>query len=152
MILSSVFMPISEMLLKTASPEFRAHNEWLKWCLIAPGIGLQGAGIMFCLPVLTTVLSNAARPDIQGLTQGTAQSISSLLRGLGPITMGSAFTLTYHIHAPAISFALLGIAYSVTLMLVWNLPESVEEKATSKPKGGWSASERLSRSRSYIGG
>ena len=36
---SSVFMPFSEMILKTASPEFRAQNEWLKWSLIAPGIG-----------------------------------------------------------------------------------------------------------------
>lgn len=153
MLLSSVLMPCAEPLLALAPPALRDAQPWVKWGILAPVVSLQGAGIMFCLPVLTTVLSNAARADIQGLTQGTAQSISSLLRGLGPLTMGAAFTLTYHLHAPAISFALLGAAYAATLALVWRLPDCVEERkappqngsnaAGGEPRGGLAAGRAL---------
>ena len=37
--------------------------------VLAPCLVCKGFGIMLCLPVLTTLLSNATPPDMQGMTQ-----------------------------------------------------------------------------------
>ena len=39
------------------------------WMVLAPCLVCKGFGIMLCLPVLTTLLSNATPPDMQGMTQ-----------------------------------------------------------------------------------
>lgn len=97
------------------------------WLLLSPSLFLFGGGLMLCLPVVATILSNATPAHIQGLTQGLGQSTSSLLRAFGPFASGALFTSAYAFNAPAMSFALLAVAYAISIGLTFSLPVSVEE-------------------------
>ncbi len=54
--------------------------------------GLMSIGFMICLPVVGAMLSNATDPSRQGLVQGSAQSVASLSRGIGPMITGIVFS------------------------------------------------------------
>lgn len=120
------------------------------WLVLAPCVFFMGAGLMLCLPVLTTLVSNATLPEIQGMTQGMTQSIASLLRAFGPFAVGILFSVTYAGHGPAIIFGLLALVYALTLHLTYCLPARVEETGWSpRPCPPWLASIFLcARSRS----
>ena len=141
MMVGSILIPCSETMLLTLDPELihrppgAPKNYWLLSLVLGPCLLSMGAGIMLCLPVLTTILSNAAHPELQGLTQGMAQSSASLLRAFGPFAVGTLFSITFRLHAPAISFALLALVYAATLALTCDLPPRVEE-------AGWQARAR----------
>jgi len=98
------------------------------WLVLAPCVFFMGAGLMLCLPVLTTLVSNATLPEIQGMTQGMTQSIASLLRAFGPFAVGILFSVTYAGHGPAIIFGLLALVYALTLHLTYCLPARVEKR------------------------
>jgi len=68
-------------------------NMWpLSYALLIFALTLEGIGFMTCLPMVHTFLSNVAYRDIQGLTQGTAGSLGSLLRAVGPMVTGVVFS------------------------------------------------------------
>ena len=119
------------------------------WLVLAPCLFFMGAGLMLCLPVLTTIISNATHPEIQGMTQGMTQSIASLLRAFGPFAVGILYSVTYAVHGPAISFGLLAVVYLLTLHLTYCLPARVEETGWSpRPCPPWLASIIRARCRS----
>jgi len=138
MMIGSILIPCSETVLLAIDPDLvhqppgAPKDYWLLSLVLGPCLLCMGAGIMLCLPVLTTILSNATHPELQGLTQGMAQSSASLLRAFGPFAVGTLFSVTFRVHAPAISFALLALVYAATLVLTLDLPARVEE-------AGWQA-------------
>lgn len=126
-------VPLSQTLLSLAGLRF---SSWWLWAAVLPPMMMCGIGFMLALPILSTIISNATNPDIQGLTQGVAQSTSSLLRGLGPFISGAVFSHFYEgLNAPAISFAILGGSY----LVVWGITCTLPEKVEGSTKGGGGA-------------
>lgn len=71
-----------------------------------------------------------------GLSQGAAQSVASLLRGLGPITAGFVFTVGVKAGAPWLVHALVAASYIGVALLSCTLPASVEGHQAPETPGG----------------
>lgn len=84
-------------------------------------VGLA-VGFMTCLPVMGTMISNAADADQQGLTQGTTNSIAALFRALGPFVAGSIFSFSVTVNFPYLLFWFLGSVNIACLVLLRALP------------------------------
>lgn len=61
-------------------------------CISLLTLWTSGSFLFFILPDLQVVIQTLRSSLFQGLTQGVAQSTSSLLRGLGPFVSGGVFT------------------------------------------------------------
>eukprot|EP00741_Cyanophora_paradoxa_P007476 tig00001130_g7231.t1 len=96
----ALFVVASLGISTAALPAARPHDAPLPpparaatWAVLLFWNALLAVSFMAGLPVLSTMLANAARREIQGLTQGLAQSFASLLRAFGPAASGLAFSL-----------------------------------------------------------
>jgi hypothetical protein len=87
-------------------------------------------GFMLCLPVVSTMVSLAAPAGRQGLTQGTAQSLASLFRSFGPVSVGAGFTVTVGMGYPVIMFAFLASLNLLCFFVIRSL--SAEQGALFK--------------------
>ena len=85
--------------------------EAVTWVILVIALLLSSVGFMTCLPVVQVMLVNVADGRMQGLTQGVAQSLSSLFRAAGPLACGYAFTFFTHQGAPYVAFAVLSAGY-----------------------------------------
>jgi DHA1 family tetracycline resistance protein-like MFS transporter len=85
-----------------------------------------GCGFMAGLPILNTLVANAAPLQVQGLAQGLCQSSGGILRTLGPILTGAGFGyLADHAHL-WFSFLGLSVLYVLCGMIVATLPPTIE--------------------------
>jgi len=87
---------------------------WISLVLITPFLSV---GFMTCLPVIGTMQSNTANQERQGLVQGTAQSLSALLRALGPIASGVLFSFSVSIKFPFLLFWFLFLMYGICFII-----------------------------------
>lgn len=84
---------------------------------------LLATGFMCFLSTLGAMVSNACEDSIQGLTMGMNQSVSSLLRALGPFVVGMVFSAGVAIKFPFFGFWILGVLYFCCfLFLFWLSP------------------------------
>lgn len=92
---------------------------------------------MTCLPVMGTMISNAADAERQGLTQGTNQSIAALFRALGPFVAGSIFSFSVSLSFPFLLFWFLGAVNLACLVLLRALPpHGIARVSEERPAGG----------------
>mmetsp|Transcript_34577 Transcript_34577/g.55932 ORF Transcript_34577/g.55932 Transcript_34577/m.55932 type:complete len:636 (+) Transcript_34577:94-2001(+) len=99
----------------------------LTWSILLLATTFIAIGFMCGLPIVSTMLSNAADPEIQGLTQGTAQSFGSLIRALGPMASGVMFSMSLSLNFPELLFIVLAVTYGLCLLTAYPLPVSVEQ-------------------------
>lgn len=74
------------------------------------------------------MVANAADPKIMGLTQGTAQSFQSLIRSVGPISVGTTFSLLIPFKLSFCVFSLLMVSYLMSVFISLKLTDAVESK------------------------
>lgn len=107
--------------------------SWLIFVAIPVFALCLSLGFMGGLPITTTCIANAtADPTRVGLVQGSAQSMASFARALGPLITGSLFSFSLRYHAPYVVFVFLASLYYLCAYLNLSLPESVE-KGTAVP-------------------
>lgn len=96
-------------------------NLVLSWAILLVGLTASAIGFMTGMPVVQLMLCNVADPRIQGLTQGAAQSVASLLRALGPFASGLIFSY-FAAHAqPYYMCLILGVCYGLCTLLAIRL-------------------------------
>eukprot|EP01112_Ceratiomyxa_fruticulosa_P007439 TRINITY_DN1929_c0_g1_i1.p1 TRINITY_DN1929_c0_g1~~TRINITY_DN1929_c0_g1_i1.p1 ORF type:complete len:561 (-),score=89.64 TRINITY_DN1929_c0_g1_i1:102-1784(-) len=98
-------------------------NKALTWIILLFFTTMLGVGFMTCLPVVGTMISNAADPSRQGLTQGTSQSVASLLRASGPPLSGLLFSFSVKIKFPFLLPWFLGFGYIICICIIKTLNE-----------------------------
>ncbi|KAK4533123.1 hypothetical protein CCYA_CCYA15G3980 [Cyanidiococcus yangmingshanensis] len=97
--------------------------DWIPMLLLLFPIG---CGFMAGLPILNTLVANAAPLEVQGLAQGLCQSSGGILRTLGPVLTGTVFGyLAAHAHL-WFSFVGLSVLYVLCGMIVATLPPTIE--------------------------
>lgn len=103
------------------------HLVWVAWLILLVGFTLQSIGFMSCLPMVTVFLTNVAPRDIQGLSQGTAQSLASLLRSIGPFVSGLVFTWASAARMPFLAYGVPAAGYALCFFIAATLPRHVEK-------------------------
>lgn len=83
-------------------------------------------GFMAGLPVLFTLITNAAPVEVQGLAQGVAQSSGGIARTFGPVLTGIAFSVGAAHHRPWVAFVMLATLYVVCAAIAASLDARVE--------------------------
>ncbi|KYQ93375.1 hypothetical protein DLAC_06052 [Tieghemostelium lacteum] len=102
------------------------QGEALVWVWIGIIIPVISIGFMQGLPIVQGMVANASNPQIQGLTQGTAQSLSSFLRAFGPAVSGGIFTASIKNNITWLLFIVLSVLYVfIAIASLW-IPESVD--------------------------
>mmetsp|Transcript_28182 Transcript_28182/g.39788 ORF Transcript_28182/g.39788 Transcript_28182/m.39788 type:complete len:506 (+) Transcript_28182:310-1827(+) len=112
-----------------------AFTTALTWTWIALCSVGNAVGFMVALPVVNTMLSSASNPQRQGLVLGTANSLGSFVRSLGPIISGAIFTLSTLWKFPYLLFMLLSVLYIACLLISKRLTEE-ERRVIVKMSSG----------------
>ena len=98
---------------------FTANPTTMVWVWIFWSVDLVvlACGFMTALPIVNAMMANLADPRINGLTQGTAASAASLLRGGAPPLGGFLFSASIARSSPWVLFMFYSAVY-VTLIAV----------------------------------
>ncbi|GAM22135.1 hypothetical protein SAMD00019534_053100 [Acytostelium subglobosum LB1] len=104
------------------------------WVILMIIVPITSVGFMQCLPIVGGMIANASRPELQGLTQGTAQSANSLLRSFGPAISGAIFTFSIKYSVSWLLFFVLSVIYVGLAILSLYLPDSVDVLRDSENK------------------
>jgi MFS family permease len=76
---------------------------------------ISGVGFMTQMPVAQSMIVNVSDPQLQGLVQGSSESLATLLRGFGPIVTGIIYSYCmYHFGNSFFMYFLLFMQYAVT--------------------------------------
>jgi len=98
-------------------------SDWFPLLVLLTPIG---GGFMAGLPILNTLVANAAPLEVQGLAQGLSQFSGGILRTLGPVLTGTAFGyLAARAHL-WFSFFGLSLLYVLCGTIVASLPPTIE--------------------------
>ena len=134
-----LLLPVGILPLLSACEDGATHcsiptvNTVLSWAILVVALCLTAVGFMTCMPVVQVMLINIADNRIQGLTQGVAQSVSSLLRAVGPFTSGFAFSYFAGHSKPYMMFAVLAVGYVTCALLAMTLKaEEVDHPCADK--------------------
>jgi MFS family permease len=137
MFVAITLLPISAILLRTNTSFL---GQIIAYAWVAFSIGFCAIGFVTCLPVLGTMLANVSNPKTSGMNQGTAQSIASFLRGLGPIVTGSMLSISVAaFSSPYLVFIFLGIANLINIYVCLSL-SNIQISAIESPLLSSSAS------------
>jgi len=85
--------------------------------LVLVAVTTQSLGLMLGLPVMMSLVSKSTPPEIQGLVQGTAQSMASASRSVGPFICGSLFSIAMKLRRPFLTFVFIGSLYCILICL-----------------------------------
>jgi len=109
------------------------------WTTVATWIGLfvtvsfVSVGFMLAIPMINSMISNSAPHGRQGLTMGTAQSMSSLLRAIGPALSGMIFSLSVAIDFPFLLFWVLTLGYISCVIITLTFSEADIHRMVTTP-------------------
>jgi MFS family permease len=79
---------------------------------------ISGVGFMTQMPVAQSMIVNVSDPQLQGLVQGSSESLATLLRGFGPIVTGIIYSYCmYHFGNSFFMYFLLFMQYAVTFLI-----------------------------------
>ncbi|EFA79922.1 hypothetical protein PPL_06742 [Heterostelium album PN500] len=130
-LLGTVLLCIGMMVFPLTYTGYLMQGKAMVWVLICIIVPLTSIGFMQCLPIVGGMVANAAKPELQGLTQGTSQSLNSLLRSFGPAISGAIFTLSVTNSIPFLLFAILSFTYLILAIIGLYLPPSVDVNSKS---------------------
>eukprot|EP01132_Coremiostelium_polycephalum_P003147 gene3147-3936_t len=102
------------------------QGEAMVWVILMITVPIISIGFMQGLPIVQGMVANATNPDIQGLTQGSSQSLNSFLRAFGPAISGAIFSFSAIHSIPWLLFVFLGLIYIIIAIISLYLPESVD--------------------------
>ncbi|KAN0039392.1 hypothetical protein ACTA71_001586 [Dictyostelium dimigraforme] len=98
----------------------------LAWITIGIVVPIISVGFMSGLPIVQGMVANCSNPEIQGLTQGSTQSINSMLRSFGPAISGAIFSASAAHSQPWVLFIVLSIIYVCVAIISLYLPDTVD--------------------------
>ncbi|EAL63568.1 hypothetical protein DDB_G0287843 [Dictyostelium discoideum AX4] len=98
----------------------------LVWVTIGIVVPIISVGFMSGLPIVQGMVANCSNPEIQGLTQGSTQSINSMLRSFGPAISGAIFSASTAHSQPWVLFIVLSIIYVCVAIVSLYLPDTVD--------------------------
>ncbi|KAM9996195.1 hypothetical protein ACTFIY_002386 [Dictyostelium cf. discoideum] len=98
----------------------------LAWVTLAIVVPIISVGFMSGLPIVQGMVANCSNPEIQGLTQGSTQSINSMLRSFGPAISGAIFSASAAHNQAWVLFIVLSIIYVCVAIISLYLPDSVD--------------------------
>ncbi|KAN0024857.1 hypothetical protein ACTFIV_009266 [Dictyostelium citrinum] len=98
----------------------------LAWVTIGIVVPIISVGFMSGLPIVQGMVANCSNPEIQGLTQGSTQSINSMLRSFGPAISGAIFSASAAHSQPWVLFIVLSIIYVCVAIISLYLPDTVD--------------------------
>ncbi|KAK5578633.1 hypothetical protein RB653_008305 [Dictyostelium firmibasis] len=98
----------------------------LAWVTVGIVVPIISVGFMSGLPIVQGMVANCSNPEIQGLTQGSTQSINSMLRSFGPAISGAIFSASAAHSQPWVLFIVLSIIYVCVAIISLYLPDTVD--------------------------
>ncbi|PRP80930.1 iron-containing alcohol dehydrogenase [Planoprotostelium fungivorum] len=110
-VISSLLFPFNGIFYSSLG--VRTVSDVLTWGYLTLTVTLNAIGFMTGLPLVSSMISNVSDPRRQGLVIGTAQSVSSFLRALGPVISGAIFSFSVVIGQPIIIFTFLASLYVI---------------------------------------
>eukprot|EP01087_Luapelamoeba_hula_P022418 TRINITY_DN8010_c0_g1_i1.p1 TRINITY_DN8010_c0_g1~~TRINITY_DN8010_c0_g1_i1.p1 ORF type:complete len:267 (-),score=19.05 TRINITY_DN8010_c0_g1_i1:7-807(-) len=95
-------------------------TEVVLWVLLLVLLCGVVIGWMVAGSVLVTMQTNATRRTMQGLVQGTNQSLSSACRGIGPVAVGLLFSVSLSVppRFPGLAFWVMACVYGACCAVV----------------------------------
>ncbi|KAF2072294.1 hypothetical protein CYY_006401 [Polysphondylium violaceum] len=125
-LMGMILLSTSMLLYPVIYTGYLIQGEAIVWVFSIFVVIIMGIGWMQAMSILQGMVANASDPKIQGLTQGSYQSLNSLLRALGPMVSGSIFSLSINWSAPFILFIVLAQFYLACGKISTSLTESVD--------------------------
>ncbi|PRP88178.1 hypothetical protein PROFUN_04001 [Planoprotostelium fungivorum] len=108
-VISSLMWPFNSIFYTSAG--VTTFTTVITWIYLSVTCILSAVAFMMGLPLVSSMISNVSDPRRQGLVIGTAQSISSFLRSIGPVASGAIFSFSVVIKVPFLLFAFLAVQY-----------------------------------------
>ncbi|EGG14994.1 hypothetical protein DFA_09814 [Cavenderia fasciculata] len=133
-LLGSMLLAVGMAIFPLTFMGYIVQGKAMVWVLLMIIVPINSIGFMQCLPIVQGMIANASRTELQGLTQGTAQSLNSLLRSFGPTISGALFSLSLSFPSPSpwLLFSILSIVYVALAITSLHLPDSVDVLRTGK--------------------
>lgn len=103
------------------------------WFGIFITVSFVSVGFMTAIPMLNSMVSNSAPLGRQGLTMGSAQSMSSLLRAIGPALSGVVFSISVAFNFPFLLFWLLTLGYIACVIITCTFSEADLHRMVTTP-------------------
>ncbi|KAF2072295.1 hypothetical protein CYY_006402 [Polysphondylium violaceum] len=125
-LMGMILLGASMLLYPVIYTGYLIQGEAMVWVISIFVVIIMGIGWMQAMSILQGMVANASDPKIQGLTQGSYQSLNSLLRAFGPVVSGAIFSLSTNWSAPFILFIVLAVIYLTVGKISHHLPESVD--------------------------
>lgn len=108
-------------------------TEVAAWVGIIITVSFVSVGFMTAIPMLNSMVSNSAPLGRQGLTMGSAQSMSSLLRAIGPALSGVVFSISVAFDFPFLLFWILTVGYIACVIITFTFSDGDLHRMVTTP-------------------
>lgn len=109
-----IALPIVPMVVGAAVAPNMSRVPLVAFIAQSPLLAIVSAGTNCISSALSSMLSDVTSPERQGLVMGLANSTCSLARAIGPLIVGSLFSLV----SPWLAFGLMAAFYAVCLAIL----------------------------------